>query len=418
MKKISIMFAAMVAALGFSACNETWDDNPKLGTHEGDVVKEFLNVPEMTNMSLQITEANATETLTLTCSQPTEYGYAASVAYQVELALNEDFTTPATPSAPATVLLATAFRDCDAINPTLRSIAEAMCKLLDIKDGSQVPTDYMPLYVRLRANVVNENGNAVEGTAFTSNVVSFKHMSCGYLAIVVPGQPTGIYVRGDMNGWLNDQLNDGNNLEVLPLYEFMTTTESNVYELDYIEIDKEQSFKIADKGWGAPNLGIGDGSIVFGQKYDLKWDGGNISFTTAFKGSITLRGSDKSWSMTMDALEADTPGNPSGIYLRGIGDKWDAVSEYEFQTTDVKGVWEIAKVTIPAGSFKVADADWGDLNYGAYKVDGVDVPITAGEKYPLDKGGSNIQIKEPFTGKATLRVKGGNYTLLLEPAAN
>ena len=80
MKKISIMFAAMVAALGFSACNETWDDNPKLGTHEGDVVKEFLNVPEMTNMSLQITEANATETLTLTCSQPTEYGYAASVA--------------------------------------------------------------------------------------------------------------------------------------------------------------------------------------------------------------------------------------------------------------------------------------------------------------------------------------------------
>ena len=54
MKKISIMFAAMVAALGFSACNETWDDNPKLGTHEGDVVKEFLNVPEMTNMSLQI----------------------------------------------------------------------------------------------------------------------------------------------------------------------------------------------------------------------------------------------------------------------------------------------------------------------------------------------------------------------------
>lgn len=94
------------------------------------------------------------------------------------------------------------------------------------------------------------------------------------------------------------------------------------------------------------------------------------------------------------------------------------MSEYEFQTTDVKGVWEIAKVTIPAGSFKVADADWGDLNYGAYKVDGVDVPITAGEKYPLDKGGSNIQIKEPFTGKATLRVKGGNYTLLLEPAAN
>ena len=72
MKKINIIVAAMAVALGFSACNETWDDNPTLGTHEGNEVKNFLNTPEMANMAVDITEANASEVFSLTCSQPTE----------------------------------------------------------------------------------------------------------------------------------------------------------------------------------------------------------------------------------------------------------------------------------------------------------------------------------------------------------
>ncbi|MDE5941219.1 MAG: SusE domain-containing protein [Muribaculaceae bacterium] len=413
MKKISLMFAAMVAALGFSACNETWDDNPVLGTHEGDVVKNFLNEPEMANMAVLITEENNSEAFHLTCSQPEEYGYAASVAYQVEVALNSDFTTPAVEGAPESVLLGTSFYDCAEINPTRRAIAEAMCKLLDIKDQAQVPTDYMPLYMRLRANVVNESGTPVPGTAFTSNVVSFKSVSCGYLAVVIPGQPTGIYVRGDMNGWLNDQLNDGNNLEILSNYEFLTTTESNVYELEYIEIEANVAFKIADKGWGAPNLGIGNNPIEFGKKCELGWNTDNITLNSAFKGSVTLSGSDKKWTVVFDALEPDTPGQPSGIYMRGDFNNWG--TDTEFLTTDVKGVWEIASVTIPNGLFKLATSDWSTLDLGAHKADGADVAIVPGEKYALDKGGSNISGADGFSGKATLRLKAGNYTLLLEP---
>ena len=49
MKKITYLFAAMVAALGFSSCNETWDDNPTLATHEGDPVGNFLNTPVEAN---------------------------------------------------------------------------------------------------------------------------------------------------------------------------------------------------------------------------------------------------------------------------------------------------------------------------------------------------------------------------------
>ena len=413
----------MAVALGFSACNETWDDNPTLGTHEGNEVKNFLNTPEMANMAVDITEANASEVFSLTCSQPTEYGYAASVNYQVEVALNKDFTTPAVAGAPATVVLGTAFKKCDAINPTRQAIAEAMCKLLDIKEEAQVPTDYMPVYMRLLANVVNENGKEVPGTAFTSNVVEFKSVRCGYLAIVIPGIQTGIYVRGGMNEWLDPILKDTpkenwteEQKAELAKYEFLTTTERNVYELEYIEIEKEVSFKIADMGWGAPNLGANESGagIVFGEKYEFGWNTSDIKLTTNFKGSITLTGSDKTWSMVMYALEPETPDQPSGIFLRGVGDNWDADPAMEFKTTDVKGVWEIASVTIPAGAFKVADANWGDINLGAHKVDGADAPIVAGEKYTLESGGGNIIIEESFTGKVTLRQKGKVYTLLLE----
>lgn len=414
MKKISIMFATLVAALGFSSCNETWDDNPVLGVHEGDPVENFLNEPEMANMAVDITEANNAETFNLTCSQPEQYGYAASVGYQVEVALKEDFTTPAVEGVDASVLLSTIFKDCSQINPTRRSIAEAICKLLNIQDASQVPTDYMPVYMRLHANVVNENGDVVPGTAFTSNTVCFKAVRCGYLAIIVPGRPTGYYIRGNMNGWLNTQLNDGLDLDILPNYEFLTTTEADTYELDYIEIEANVEFKIADKGWADLNLGIGNSPIEFGKKVELGWNTSNIILKQPFKGSITLSGSGKNWSVTFDALEAETPGLPSGIFIRGDFNNWNA--ENQFITTDTKGVWECTGLVIGGGTtFKVADANWGDVNLGAHKTDDADAPIVEGVKYALENGGSNILCPNAFRGKAVLRLKGGKYNITLMP---
>ena len=166
MKKISLMFAAFAAALGFTACNETWDDNPVLNFHEGDQVLDFLNQPEMQNMSVSITEENASETFLLTCSQPKEYGYAASVAYSLEISIYNDFIAPDGVSTPGSVTLGSTYKDCSNINPSRREIAEALCKMLDIKEAAQIPTAYQPVYARLHANVVNENGNPVTTTGW------------------------------------------------------------------------------------------------------------------------------------------------------------------------------------------------------------------------------------------------------------
>ena len=100
----------------------------------------------------------------------------------------------------------------------------------------------------------------------------------------------------------------------------------------------------------------------------------------------------------------------SGIYLRGGMNGWGADPAYEFILTDKVSTWEVADLTIDAGTeFKVADADWGTVNLGA----GSTGTIVPGVPFPLD-GGDNIKLGENFKGNVVLTVSGGEYTLTLE----
>jgi len=412
MKKTSYLFAALVAALGFSSCNETWDDNPTLNTHEGDPVETFLNIPVEANTALMITENMSNGTLHMTGSQPTQYGYAATVAYDVEMALNEDFTTPAVEGTdvPASVILGR-FYDLSEINPTLRSVAEGMCKLLDIKEAAGIPTDYHKVYMRLRANVVNENNQVVENTAFTSNTICYNQIAVGYLAIVIPDLPTPYYIRGDLNDWLNPQFNENLKLDMLPQYNFLTTSEADVYELPYIEIPENSGFKFADKGWGDLNISNTTG-ITMGEWMKCDWNGGNTTLPSAFKGSIMIKGSGQDWQAKFTPAEPDTPGQSSNIFITGGFADWQFPATNEFLTTDVKDTWRIDNITIAAGDIKVADPTWGEVNLGTNGS-----PISLGVNYDCVFGGNNIALESNFEGSVTLRKKNGKWILLLQPKA-
>lgn len=109
------------------------------------------------------------------------------------------------------------------------------------------------------------------------------------------------------------------------------------------------------------------------------------------------------------------PGQPSVYYMRGSwAENWPAMPEYNFLTTDEKNVWEIAQIDLPANTkFKVADANWGAINFGAGESE-----IVPGTPYVLF-GGDNpgdINLKTAFKGKAVLTLNNGAYTLLLSPA--
>lgn len=75
----------------------------------------------------------------------------------------------------------------------------------------------------------------------------------------------------------------------------------------------------------------------------------------------------------------------TGIYLRGEMNGWAAQPEWEFSSTATEGVYELRDVSIN-GSFKIADADWGEVNYGT-ATEGVNP--RPGEPFELKRGGGS-----------------------------
>lgn len=398
MKKISFLFAALATTMAFTSCDESKDEHPVLEPNDGVIVENFLNTPEMSNMSVDLTDENQANTIHMTCSQPS-YGYAATVRYNVEVSFDKDFTTPAVPGAPVSTTLNTAFYDCSEINPTYGELATAMCNLLGIKNDKEIPTGYRDLYARLVANIEIAGGaDLYPNTTYQSNVVKMTRANCTYLAIIVPGQPTGLYLRGGMNDW-------GAPAE----WEFLTTDVANVSRIDYCEIPEGTEFKAADANWDSVNLGDSGAEFKINEPYELLFDPnpGNLTMPVNFAGSVTLTFKGGKYTILFEADEPDTPDQPSGMYIRGDMNGWDTSNE--FLTTDFKNNWIVKGITINAGeTFKIADADWSSVNFGS---NGEALEI--GVPYVLLKDGGNIECPAYFSGDIKLQLKEGSYQITL-----
>ncbi len=398
MKKISFLFAALATTMAFTSCDESKDEHPVLEPNDGVIVENFLNTPEMSNMSVDLTDENQANTIHMTCSQPS-YGYAATVRYNVEVSFDKDFTTPAVPGAPVSTTLNTAFYDCSEINPTYGELASAMCNLLGIKNDKEIPTGYRDLYARLVANIEIAGGaDLYPNTTYQSNVVKMTRANCTYLAIIVPGQPTGLYLRGGMNDW-------GAPAE----WEFLTTDVANVSRIDYCEIPEGTEFKAADANWASVNLGDSGAEFKINEPYELLFDPnpGNLTMPVNFAGSVTLTFKGGKYTILFEADEPDTPDQPSGMYIRGDMNGWDTSNE--FLTTDFKNNWIVKGITINAGeTFKIADVDYSSVNFGS---NGEALEI--GVPYVLLKDGGNIECPAYFSGDIKLQLKGGSYQITL-----
>lgn len=398
MKKITLLFAALATTMGFTSCDESKDDHPTLVPNDGVIVENFLNTPEMTNMTVDLNEDNTSNTLHMTCSQPS-YGYAAMVRYDVEVSLSPDFTTPIADGLPASTTLSTAFFDCSEVNPTYGELATAMSDLLGITNDKELPTPYYDIYVRLNANIQNSAGTLVENTNYQSNIVKLTRARVTYLAIIIPGQPTGIYLRGGMNEW-------GSPAE----YEFLTTDEAGVSAIESVTIDKDVEFKVADANWAAINLGLGAAEFKVGEPYELNGgdNPGNLVMPQNFTGRVQLTNKGGVYTVLFEPAEPDTPGNPSGIFLRGDMNGWGETDQ--FLTTDFKNNWLIQGVSIADGQgFKVATSDWSTINLGLES----GATVEAGHTYNLIQGGENMTMSGAFNGDIKLQLQGGVYKMTL-----
>lgn len=276
MNKISILGVSFALAVAFSSCETSRDDNPVLPAFDKELESDYLNEPVMQNQYIDITEDGAGGYLQLTCSQPKEYGYAASVRYYPLVSLTRDFADYRQLDGDWSTL-------CSNISISTGSLAEAVCELLGVRQESDLPQGYYPIYVRLKADVYTDLGIIVPNTTVLSNVVEYKHVRVSYLAIVVPDQPSVYYLRGSWSeSW-----------DAMPEYNFLTTDEKNVWRIANVTLAAGTSFKVADANWGAVNLGSGAESsdvIEVGTPYTLLSDSnsGNINLNEAFTGSATL----------------------------------------------------------------------------------------------------------------------------------
>lgn len=284
MKKISLIFAVAVAALGFSSCDETWDDNPVVKTHEGVVKADFLNKPVMQDQVIMLTNENKEGNFHLTCSQP-DFGYAAVATYKVQMSLAEDFATYEE--------IAQDFYDCSEINPLNADIAAALEKLSGVQTDADLPLPYQTVYMRLRAFIAQDE----ENTQFISNTVYFKGVSADYLAIWVANVPVNMYLRGGFP--------DASDWGAIAKYQFVTGPEENTWVTGTIDIPANTEFKVADSAWGALNAGAGAaGASVVPDEPLVIQNGdnpGNLMMTAAFHGFAHLRLDKGVYTLTMSS---------------------------------------------------------------------------------------------------------------------
>lgn len=407
MKKLSYILSSLILATFMVSCDETKDDNPVLIPASNGATADFLNIPELANQYLVLDAATADGSIQLVCSQP-DYGFAAAARYQVQASFSNDFTMPAVVGQPAFVNVGNPQADCSNIEIFNSELAGAIMDLLAIENPDQVPTPYMPLYLRLYSYIPGPSqtdGLITNGTAYYSNIVSIAGVSLSYIPAVEPGLPSGLFLRGGMNDW-----------GAVSAWEFVTTTTAGVYELLDIEIGEGVEFKVADSTWGPVNLGGNGSDIEFGAPYKLA--GGdnppNIKMPSNFIGDVQLVYANSEYTITFIPAEPDTPGQGTGIYLRGGMNGWGAEPEWEFMTTDYKGNYILEGVTIGANvEFKIADSSWGDVNLGGNG----DAPIIVkvGSKFTLSQGGQNLALDGPFSGTVYLTLKNAVYNVTFTP---
>lgn len=104
MKKISVLFFALVALLATSSCKQNTEPRYQEAT------KFELNTPAMAQQYYQLTPDGVID---LNWSQP-DWGFAAVASYTVQMALNPDFTTPAVEGAEPFFTIDQTFTGCSA----------------------------------------------------------------------------------------------------------------------------------------------------------------------------------------------------------------------------------------------------------------------------------------------------------------
>lgn len=155
---------------------------------------------------------------------------------------------------------------------------------------------------------------------------------------------SGVYLKGDMNGW-------GDNGD----YQF-TSLGGGIYELEKTIQASAGTFKITANG-----LWYGAEATSYDAEFEVNTGGGNMSLpegTAASKFRFFISEDQNKGTLTISQGAIK-----EGIFLMGNVNNWKAEDAYKFTATETEGIYTLANVRLQ-GYFKIADSIWKDINIG------------------------------------------------------
>ena len=347
MKKLSILFACLVAVLSLNSCKE--DTDPQYNNPT-----EFkLNTPALASQYYELT---ADGTLDLSWSQP-DYGYAAAAVYKVSISLLEDFSEAKE--------LTSEYKLCYAQIPG-SEIAEAICNLRGIESEDDYTDEpARAVYFRVSAKI-----NGIEGSEIVSNVIKIDQVK-EYCAIQSPGY---IYLIGNVGNWTGPDAANADALADWRLFESPNAIGSKVYSGIFDMPAGQLIFRFYTEltGWdGGASVGtqvddnpiavtltdgMYSGALVAPGKGSIQiddWAGGTMKITVNMNNKSVL----------IEAGGVDTSNSPF-IYLVGAPSGWTAPSADNATHYEDWKLYDIEGNGVYTGTFQV---NAGEFMFRFYK---------------------------------------------------
>lgn len=405
MKKFSIMFACLVAVLGFCSCEEDTDPQYQNPT-------EFkLNTPALANQYYELTEDG---TIDLSWSQP-NYGYAAVASYKVQVSL--------TGEEDSYVECNSEYKTCYA-QVKMSEVAEAICLLRGIESEDDY-TDEPARKVWLR---VHSFISGIEGSDIVSNAIVLNQVK-EYCAIQSPGY---IYIIGNVGNWTGPDAANAAALADWRLFESENAIGSKIYSGVFDMPAGQLIFRFYTEltGWdGGASVGLQvddspvavtltdgayNGTLVAPGKGSIQidnWEGGSMKITVNLNNNTVI----------LEAGGVDTNGK-AFIYLVGAPEGWAGPTEDNAAHYETWKLYDIAGNGVYTGTFDIpadnfmfrfytALTGWDAASFGAQVEDSpVDIMLTDGVYTgPAMAGKGSWNLPGWTGGKVAIEVDMANY---------
>ncbi|MBE8168780.1 MAG: DUF3372 domain-containing protein [Shewanella sp.] len=200
---------------------------------------------------------------------------------------------------------------------------------------------------------------------------------------------TTAYIRGGMNGWGTTDA-----LEYLG---------SGQYRIDIDVTAGNKEFKVGDSEWALVNFGTAGGQLQLDTELLLASGGDNINFDFPEDDTYSFIFNAANKSETYLSVFKTEMFAGTEVFVKGSMNSWGNTDELIYQNNGDYSV--VLDLGVEDYEFKVADADWSEVNFGAQNGE---EELELGETSTMEYNSANIKLSITEAGSYQFTVVGPN----------